>query len=78
MENCEGKELKSDSLLSAGPVIIVFGVLFMAIGALIGMPSFFGASSPNPMVNYLFLLGAIALVVGMILTAHGVAVNDYR
>jgi len=71
----EGKEMKNVSIISAGPVILVCGVLFIAIGVLIGIPSFFGTSQPNPMVNYLFLLGAIALVVGIILTLHGVAVK---
>ena len=77
MENGEGKEI-SHSLISAGPVIIVCGILLAAVGVLIGIPSFFGASSPNSIVNYLFLLGAIASVVGIILTAHGVAVKPYR
>jgi len=69
------KEMKADSIVSAGPVVLVCGMLFIAIGVLIGIPSFFGTSPPNPMVNYLFLLGIVALVVGIILIVHGAAVK---
>ena len=62
-------------LASAGLIILVCGVLFIAIGVLIGVPSFFGASQPNPLVNLLLLLGIVVLVIGIILTAHGVAAN---
>jgi len=69
------REMKGNSIISAGLIILVCGILFIAIGVLIGIPSFFGASQPNPVVNYLFLLGAVALVVGIILAAHGVVVK---
>jgi len=39
------------------------------------MPSFFGTSQLDPIANYLFLLGAIVLVIGIILTAHGIVVK---
>ena len=69
------KEMKDDSITSAGLIILVCGVLFIAIGVLIGIPSFFGASQPNPLVNLILLLGTVVLVIGIILTAHGVAAN---
>ena len=62
-------------LASAGLIILVFGVLFIAIGVLIGIPSFFGTSPPNPLVNLILLLGTVVLVIGIILTAHGVVVK---
>ena len=69
------EEMKSDSITSVGLIILVCGILFIAIGVLIGMPSFFGTSQLDPIVNYLFLLRAIVLVIGIILTAHGIIVK---